>query len=415
MQQPQEQPHKGPIPVFYAALKQAEATLPPRWFTQYTPQHVAAALHESPMSLEGFKALLSPAAEPFLEHMARKAKALTQQHFGRAVQFFTPLYLANHCTNRCLYCGFSTKRRIARHMLTPQQVEAEAKAIHATGLRSVLALTGDAPGLTGAPYLAECVAILARYFPAIGIEVPPLHTEEYRSVVAAGASSMTLFQETYNEALYAHLHPAGPKRDFLFRLGAPERALHAGMRQVTLGALLGLEAWQDDLLRLVLHVHYMQQHFPEAEISVSLPRLRPCTEPAEGNAAFTATPVTDAAFVQIITALRCFLPQVGITLSSREAPHLREHLLPLGVTKISAGVSTRVGGHTLEESDENTPQFAIADERSVEEMTQAVEAQGYQPIFADWLLALEHGPLTGAINTALGKAAPEKVNTHETH
>jgi 2-iminoacetate synthase len=357
-----------------------------------------------------FLILLSPAAEPFLEELALRAQEETLRHFGRAVQLFTPLYLANFCANRCVYCGFNARRAITRRMLSLEQVEEEAEAITATGLRRILALTGDVPAKTGARYLASCVAVLARHFSSVGIEVPSMTVEEYARVVDAGADSMTMFQETYNETLYASLHPAGPKRDFAFRLDAPHRAILGGMRGVNLGALLGLDDWRRDIFFTGLHAAFLQQRYPEQEISISLPRLRPCGEPPSSREerAFSPRPVSDRHFVQALTALRCFLPQAGITLSTREPARLRDRLIPLGVTRVSAGVSTAVGGHAAGQDPEKTkkedPQFDISDPRSVDEMVAAIASLGYQPVFTDWLPAGGAGtPLSDGVRAALGR------------
>lgn len=370
---------------FYPELAETEALMQ----AECGANEVQSALGAARITEREFRALLSPAAEGFLEPMARRAQAETIRHFGKTVQLFTPLYLANFCTNRCVYCGFNTNRSIPRQMLSLQEVEAEAAAIAATGLRRILALTGDAPARTGVAYLADCVAILARHFPSVGIEVPSMTVAEYAQVAAAGADSMTMFQETYDEILYAKLHPAGPKRDFGFRLDAPQRAIMGGMRAVNLGALLGLDDWRRDMFRTGLHAAFLQARHPDVDISVSLPRIRPCGEkPAsKEEREFTPLPVTDKHFVQALLAFRCFMPQAGITLSTREPAWLRDKLVPLGVTRLSAGVCTAVGGHTAAAGvEKREPQFDISDPRSVDEMAAALEGMGYQPVYTDWLL-----------------------------
>lgn len=374
---------------------------------------VRRALQKSRLSEEDFALLLSPAAGGDLEALARRAQRETLRHFGRARQLFAPLYLANYCTNKCVYCGFQAGLGIGRAMLGPDEIEKEAEALAATGLRRVLALTGDAPGRTGADYIAMGVGILARYFPSVGIEVQALTLEEYAAVARAGADSMTMFQETYDPELYARLHPAGPKRDFAFRLDGPHRAASAGMRGVTLGALLGLGDWRFDVFMLGMHGAWLQRRFPHLELAFSLPRIRPCEEGDSGDearggsGAFTPVPVSDREFAQAMTALRCFLPHAGITLSTRESAFLRDRLLPLGVTKLSAGVCTAVGGYAAGEGD-GAVQFVIDDQRSVPEVVAALEGMGYQPVFADWLLpgggAL---PLAGALRRTLGNPGPE--------
>ena len=367
--------------------------------------NVKSALSGNTLREEDFLAFLSPAAAPFIEQIAQIANAETLRNFGRSIQLFTPLYLANHCTNRCVYCGFSARRDIPRLKLTPAEVEKEAKAIASTGLRKILALTGDAPATTGPEYLAGCVAVLTRHFTSVGIETPAMTVEEYALQVEAGADSMTMFQETYNARRYEELHPSGPKRDFWFRLDAPQRALIGGMRSVNLGPLLGLGDWREDVFHVGLHARWLMEHYPEAEVSISLPRMRPHTE--GGEVRFQPVRVDNAEFVQALVALRCFLPKAGITMSSRESAWLRDKLLPLGVTRISAGVCTTVGGHSKKADSSNAeetgkPQFDISDDRSVSEMTEALLAMGYQPVFSDWLLpGCGESKLTRGVSEAL--------------
>ena len=370
---------------FYAVIEKSAQKRPASAIRSATASDVEAALAKNYLHPEDLLALLSPAALPYLEVMARRAQDETVRHFGRTIQIFTPLYLANYCTNRCVYCGFSARRDIKRSMLTPGEVEAEAEIIAATGLRKILALTGDAPAKTGATYLASCLRVLAGRFSSVGIEVPSMTVEEYALQVEAGADSMTMFQETYNQKRYAALHPAGPKRDYLFRLDAPERAVMGGMRAVNLGPLMGLDDWRVDVLLAGLHAEFLLKKYPEIELSMSLPRMRPHVE--GGETAFIPEDVDDRSLVQALTALRCYLPQMGITMSTREPARLRDKLLPLGVTRVSAGVSTSVGGHSQDGAKAETePQFDISDNRAVDEMAQALVKMGYQPVFADWLL-----------------------------
>jgi 2-iminoacetate synthase len=395
---------------FYPELARAASIMKAVGPGGATGDAVRKSLGAERITERDFLVLLSPAAEGYLEPMARRARDETIRHFGKTVQLFTPLYLANFCTNRCVYCGFNTNRRIPRQMLGLEEVEAEAKAIAATGLRKILALTGDAPAKTGARYLASCIEVLARHFSSVGIEVPSMTVEEYALASAAGADSMTMFQETYNEALYAKLHPAGPKRHFGFRLDAPQRAVTGGMRGVNLGALLGLDDWRSDIFHTGLHAAFLQERYPDREISVSLPRMRPCGEKlATGEEReFSAVPVSDKHFVQALLAFRCFMPQAGITLSTREPASLRDKLIPLGVTRISAGVCTAVGGHTdLGDAEDREPQFDISDPRSVDEMAAVLERMGYQPVFTDWLLSGKgEAALTAGVVQALGKEGP---------
>lgn len=387
---------------FYPVLQALVTQNLPERAMRFAEADVRSALAKEYLELDDFLALLSPAALPFLEDIAKKANAETLRHFGKSIQIFTPLYLANHCTNRCLYCGFSAKRSIARQKLSLEEVEAEAKAIAATGLRKVLALTGDAPKLTGADYLASCIKVLSRYFSSVGIEVPSMTVEEYAMQVCAGADSMTMFQETYHEERYARLHPAGPKRDFHFRLDAPERAIMGGIRAVNLGPLLGLDDWRFDLTCVAEHARFLLQKYPQTELSISLPRIRPHTEGGE-DTPFKPLGIDDVTFVQALVALRCYLPQIGITMSSREPAPMRDRLLPLGVTRVSAGVCTAVGGHVKQEPEGSKPQFDISDSRSVDEMVTALHRLGYEAVFTDWLLlGTGSAPLTDSVISTLG-------------
>jgi 2-iminoacetate synthase len=365
---------------FYPLVEAYAEGLPDARFDDFTEEDVRRAINRTTATVEDFMALMSPAASSLLEEMAQKASRLTVQHFGRTVSLFTPLYLANFCTNHCVYCGFNCTNSIHRSMLTLDEVDAEGAAIAATGLKNLLILTGDAPAKTGVDYLEACTKVLNNHFPSVSIEVYALTEEEYAQLVKAGVDGMTMFQETYDEKLYAVLHPKGPKRDYRFRLDAPERACKAGMRVVNIGALLGLGDWRRDALLTGLHAAYLTHNYPETDIAVSLPRMRPHVGDWE-----PATIVSDRDMVQFLMALRLFLPRVGITISTRENAEFRENILPLGVTRMSAGVSTAVGGHSDGTGDgENTGQFDISDARGVDEVCAALRDKGYQPVFKDW-------------------------------
>jgi 2-iminoacetate synthase len=365
---------------FYPLIEAYAEALPDARFEEFSEEDVRRAINRTTATVEDFMALMSPAASGLLEEMAGKASRLTVQHFGRTVSLFTPLYLANICTNHCVYCGFNCTNKIHRSMLSLEEVDAEGSAIAATGLKNLLILTGDAPAKTGVDYLEACTRVLNRHFPSVSIEVFALTEEEYARLVGAGVDGMTMFQETYDEKLYAVLHPKGPKRDYRFRLDAPERACRAGMRVVNIGALLGLGDWRRDALLTGLHAAYLMHNYPETDIAVSLPRMRPHVGEWEPK-----TIVSDRDMVQFLVALRLFLPRVGVTISTRENAEFRENILPLGVTRMSAGVSTAVGGHADETRDaENTGQFDISDGRSVDEVCAALRGRGYQPVFKDW-------------------------------
>jgi len=323
-------------------------------------------------------ALLSPAARPLLDDMARLAQSITLRHFGRTIQLFTPLYLSNYCTNHCIYCGFNTTNTIPRLRLSMDEIYEEASAIAATGLRHILLLTGDAPKLSGCPYLLEAVHRIRDLFAGIGIEVFAMDEDEYAALAHAGVDAMTMFQETYNEALYPQLHPAGPKSDFRYRLDAPERAAKAKMPSINLGALLGLDTWETDIFATIMHAQYILKKYPSTEIAFSVPRMRP-----HEGAKHQVHEVSDIDLVQCILAMRLSIPKAGITVSTRERPALRDQLIPLGITRLSAGVKTSVGGHSTQDTT-MTQQFEIADTRSVTEIMEIIKAQGYHPVFKHW-------------------------------
>lgn len=363
--------------VFHLLRATADAPLD-ALLTGARSEDVLRALGKPVLSHEDFLALLSPAADQHLEPLAQRANQVTRQHFGSTIQLFTPIYLANHCSNHCVYCGFNTKNKIHRSQLSLDELRREAEAIAATGLKHVLLLTGEAPNKAGVDYLEACTRLLAPFFPSISIEVFPMDTEDYARLARAGVDGLTVFQETYDETLYAELHPAGPKRDYRYRLDAPERGCKAGLRVVNIGALLGLTDWRRDIFFTGLHADYLQRTYPGVDIAISLPRMRP-----HAGTYQPASIVSDRQMVQIMLALRLFLPRVSITISTREAPEFREHILPLGVTRMSAGVSTAVGGHSKTDT-ESVGQFDISDDRSVEEMCQVLVRHGYQPVFKDW-------------------------------
>ena len=362
---------------FYDCCTAVGGDDPVRRASSATGTDVQRVLDKRTLSGEDFLVLLSPAAESYLEPMAQRAHRLTISQFGRTMVLFTPLYLSNFCTNSCLYCGFSRDNPIARRQLTLEEVEAEAKAIAATGLKHILILTGDAPARASVAYIERCCAVLRRHFSAIGIEIYALSQKDYRRLIRAGVDGLTLYQETYHETLYARLHPRGPKSDYRFRLDAPENACRAGMRAVNIGALLGLDNWRRDAFFTGLHASYLQDRYPDTEIGVSLPRMRP-----HAGGYRPECTVEDRHIVQIMTALRLFMPRAGITISTRESAPFRDRLLPLGITRMSAGSCTTVGGRATDE--ETVGQFDISDERSVPEMAAMLRRAGWQPVYKDW-------------------------------
>ncbi len=328
-----------------------------------------------------FMALLSPDAEAHIEDMARRSRELTLRYFGKTIQLYTPIYISNYCENRCAYCGFNADNKIDRKRLSPEEVEREACAIAQTGLEHILLLTGESRTMSALSYIKDCVRILNKYFSSISVEIYALTETEYAELIAEGVDGLAIYQETYDEEIYKSVHPSGPKSDYKFRLEAPERGARAGMRNINIGALLGLGDWREEVFRLGLHAKYLQDKFPGVDIGVSLPRLKPHA------GSFTAShKVSDRAMVQMITALRIFLPRLGISISTREKADFRDNLIPLGLTRISAGSSTYVGGHTAGSiNKDNLPQFEISDKRNVAEIMKMLGQKGYQPIMKDWL------------------------------
>ncbi|MGB3209403.1 MAG: 2-iminoacetate synthase ThiH [Desulforhopalus sp.] len=363
---------------FYKKIEQYRQFDFPSYFDGVTPNFVEAVLAKETLSENDFLALLSPAASACLEQMARKAHRLTGQYFGRTIQLFIPLYISNFCANECVYCGFHRGNDISRKKLSLTEIEVEAKAIAATGMRHVLLLTGEAPAMTPVEYLEDAVRLLKKYFASVAIEIFPMDEEDYTRLRVAGVDSLTLYQEVYDENRYGLVHRAGKKTDYRYRLDAPERGAKAGFRMVNIGPLLGLGDVRSEVFFSGLHARYLDDTFLETEISLSLPRMNS----AEGNYQPDYT-ADDRSFVQFMTALRCYLPRAGITVSTRESAAFRDNLLGLGVTRFSAGSCTGVGGYG-ERQQTGTPQFEITDERSVDEVVGAIRDAGYQPVYKDW-------------------------------
>jgi len=331
------------------------------------------------IDLEDMAVLLSEAGGKCLEEMAQRAHQKRTQHFGKAVVLYTPLYLANHCINGCTYCGYNVHNKIDRHILSTEEIEKEAQEISKTGLKHILILTGESAHHTPVSYIVDAVKVLKKYFESISIEIYPLTEAEYKEVIDAGVDGLTIYQEVYNPQIYDAVHVSGPKKDYTFRIQAPERAARQGIRSVNIGALLGLDNWRLEAFKTAWHAHFMHKHYPELELAVSMPRIRPCVGGYEVD-----HPVDDHAFVQIMLALGCLLPSVGITISTREEASFRNNLVALGATKLSAGVSTAVGGHSKDQ-EASDAQFEISDTRTVEEMKVFLKSIGYQPVFKDWL------------------------------
>ena len=326
---------------------------------------------------QDFAALLSEEASQYIEAMAQRAHALTVQHFGKTIQLYTPLYLSDYCENECVYCGFNTKNAFTRRKLSLGEVESEAKAIAALGFKHILILTGESRTSSPVEYIRDCVLILKKYFSSVSIEVYPLKEDEYRELVLAGVDGLTIYQETYDRALYDQIHKKGTKKDYDFRFNAPSRAAKAGVNFINLGALLGLADWRKDVLAAGLHAYQLQNDYPDTDISISFPRIRPNL--SGFKPAFEAN---DRDLVQAITAVRLFMPRCGIVISTRENSQFRDNIIPLGVTRMSAQSSTCVGGHA--ENLQGAGQFNICDRRTLEEVKAAIAARGYQPVMKNW-------------------------------
>ncbi len=363
---------------FFTTVEQYQNFSFTDFFARTTDAQVERALSKDQLSTADFLTLLSPAAAEHLEAMAQKAHRLTVQYFGRTIQLFIPLYVSNFCANQCVYCGFNRKNNIVRRKLTLEEIEREAQAIASSGMQHILFLTGEAQQLTPMDYMLDVARCLKRYFASVAIEVYPLEVEEYRQLQEAGKDSMTLFQECYDQEVYRRVHQAGKKMDYHFRLNAPERAARAGLRSVNIGALLGLAEPRSEFFLTGLHARYLEDTFLDTEVAVSLPRFNECESDYKPDFL-----VDDRTFVQFLTALRIFLPRVGITVSTRENAAFRDRLLPLGVTRYSAGSHTGVGGYARAE-EESTPQFEITDNRGVAEVAAAIGAHGYQAVYKDW-------------------------------
>ena len=356
-------------------------------YTKYTSKDVKAALEHETCSVEDFKALLSPAAEPFLEQMAQRARLETSKHFGNTVYLFTPLYIANYCENYCVYCGFNCYNHINRMKLTPEQIEHEMKVIADSGMEEILILTGESRAQSSVEYIGEACKLARKYFRMVGLEIYPVNTDEYRYLHECGADYVTVFQETYDTDKYETLHLMGHKRVWPYRFDAQERALRGGMRGVAFSALLGLSDFRKDALASAMHVYYLQRKYPYAEMSLSCPRLRPIIN----NDKINPLDVHEKQLCQVLCAYRIFLPFVGITVSSRESAEFRNGIVKIAATKVSAGVSTGIGDHESKysgkESDgaQGDEQFEIDDGRSLDKMYQDITEEGLQPVLNDYL------------------------------
>ncbi|MGE5486965.1 MAG: 2-iminoacetate synthase ThiH [bacterium] len=348
---------------------------------------VEQALAAEQPGIREFAALISPAAQRLLEALAQRARALTARHFGRTISLYAPLYLSNYCCSGCVYCGFASTRKITRHKLTPDEIEAEMQALKRMGIEEILLLTGERTPRVGYEYVRACVEQAASHFHSVTVEVFPMTTEEYAGLAAAGCTGMTIYQETYDPVRYAQLHPWGPKRDFLARLDAPARALAAGIRTAGLGALLGLSDPLLDMLCLFSHATYLRRRFWRGGVSLSFPRVRP----QEGGYAPDFF-VDERLLAQIIFAFRICLPDVPLVLSTRERARFRDGMAGVGICKMSVASRTTVGGYNGE-SATSSGQFEVNDGRDAASFCAALERKGLQPVFKNWDGLYREAPL----------------------
>jgi len=374
-------------------------------------QAARASLGKPELSLDDFAHLISPAGAELLEPLSRRSQRMTQQRFGKVVRLFAPLYLSNECINSCQYCGFSRDNPILRVTLAPEEVRCEARALLGQGFRNILLVAGEHPKFVSTDYMSRCVRLLHEEVPSLSLEVGPMETDEYRPLVQAGAEGLVVYQETYDRSVYATMHTAGPKRNFEWRAETPERAYAAGFRRIGIGALYGLGDWRLEALSVAAHAAYLLRNCWKAQLTISLPRLRPCAGEFQ-----PLTHLSDHELVQLVCAFRLLFPDVGLVLSTREPAKLRNGLIPLGITLISARSHTEPGGYTGAGKDNlhqtvrgkivelasgasewapqpnratnATGQFNIADERSAGEVAELIRKLGYEPVWKDWDAAL---------------------------
>lgn len=347
--------------------------------SRYNAGDVNNALMKEELDIYDFAALLSPAADSELEKIAYRAREERIKHFGNSVCLFTPLYIANYCANNCVYCGFNCKNKINRAALTLEEIEREYRTIADTGLKEILLLTGESRKMSPVEYIGSAVSLAKKYFSTIGIEIYPLNSDEYSYLQRCGADFVSVYQETYNTDIYEKNHLSGPKRVYPYRFNAQERAILGNMRGVGFGALLGLGNFREDAFAAGLHAYYIQKKYPHAEISFSVPRMRPYINNAENN----PNDVHERQLLQVVLAYRIFMPYASITISTRENARFRDNIIKLAATKISAGVKVGVGGHSEEEKGDE--QFEISDPRSVDEVTKMIYSCGMQPVYSDYI------------------------------
>ncbi|GEO07466.1 thiamine biosynthesis protein ThiH [Adhaeribacter aerolatus] len=354
-----------------------------------TAADVERALGKEKRDLEDFKALISPAAMPYLEQMARFSQAATQKRFGKTMQLYVPLYLSNECQNICTYCAFSLDNKIRRRTLNNAEILQEVAVLKEMGYDHVLLVTGEANHTVGVPYLKKAIALIRPYFSHISMEVQPLDQDEYEILMAAGLNTVLVYQETYHQENYKVHHPKGNKSNFPYRLATPDRLGKAGIHKMGLGVLIGLEDWRTDCFYTALHLHYLERNYWQTKYSISFPRLRPIAVGTTDNTSLKsfATYMSDKELVQLICAYRLFNEEVELSMSTRESEKFRNHVIKLGITSISAGSKTNPGGYAVE--PQSLEQFEISDERSPQEIARMIRQQGYEPVWKDWDQALE--------------------------
>lgn len=331
------------------------------------------------ITLDYIQSILNEDRRDKIEELAVQSKKITEQYFGRTITLYAPLYLSNYCSSHCTYCGFHSKNRIRRFKLNVEQMRQEMSFVAGQGIENILMLTGESYSVTPLSYLKEAVMVARDYFPNIALEVHPMEENQYRELFMSGVDGITVYQETYDRPVYKQVHLSGIKSDYDFRYHAPARAAAGGIRTLSMGILLGLADAGTDLLALYQHLQFMEKKFPGVEYSLSFPRLQPVKE-----INFAQSNIDDKMFLKIICLTRILFPRVGINLSTRERPQLRDHLLELGITRMSAGSNTSVGGYTLVSEQEQDPQFDIEDSRSVKQIVELLKIKNFDPVFTDW-------------------------------
>ncbi|MDA0120569.1 2-iminoacetate synthase ThiH [Vibrio sp. T11.5] len=342
-----------------------------------TAKDVERALAKPKRDLEDFKALLSPAAEPYLEQMAQLSYALTRKRFGNTLSLYIPLYLSNLCANACTYCGFSMENRIKRRTLNKDEIQAEVEAIKRMKFDSVLLVTGEHETKVGMNYFREMLPVIKEKFNYLAMEVQPLEQEQYAELKTLGLDAVMVYQETYHPSTYSEHHLRGNKTDFEYRLETPDRLAKAGIDKIGIGALIGLEEWRTDCFYVAAHLDYLERTYWQTRYSISFPRLRPCEGALQPKSV-----MTDKQLVQLICAFRLLNPEVELSLSTRESPEFRDNVLPLGVTSMSAASKTQPGGYANGEAE--LEQFEISDERSAGSVEAMIRAKGFDPVWKDW-------------------------------